>query len=108
MSDVVWKAVERKLATLLSGQRVPVSGRARGYAPDISHDWLSIEVKSRKTLPSWLLDALAQAVAAQRGDQLPVALLHQCGRPYGDALVMRLRDFRAWFGPDTADEESTR
>ena len=44
-----WKACERKVAALLGGKRVPVSGRARGHSPDIEHERLSIEVKSRKS-----------------------------------------------------------
>jgi hypothetical protein len=89
-----WKACERRIAQLLGGQRVPVSGRTRGDAPDIAHERLSIEVKSRKTLPAWLLDALAQARAATKDGRVPVAVLHQDGQQYGDALVvMRLADF---------------
>jgi hypothetical protein len=89
-----WKACERRIAQLLGGQRVPVSGRSRGDAPDIAHERLSIEVKSRKTLPAWLLDALAQARAATKDGRVPVAVLHQDGQQYRDALVvMRLADF---------------
>ena len=61
MSDKRWKATERRIAALLGGRRVPVSGRGRGDAPDIAHPWLALEVKDRATLPAWLLDALDQA-----------------------------------------------
>ncbi len=89
-----WKACERRIAQLLGGQRVPVSGRTRGDAPDVTHERLSIEVKSRKTLPAWLLDALAQARAATKDGRVPVAVLHQDGQQYWDALVVtRLADF---------------
>ncbi len=89
-----WKACERHVAELLGGKRVPVSGRARGDAPDVAHQRLSIEVKSRKTLPAWLLDALAQAQAATKDGRVPVAVLHQDCQPYQNALVvMRLGDF---------------
>ena len=50
-----WKACERRVAEILGGVRVPVTGRQRGVAPDIEHETLSIEVKSRKSLPEWLL-----------------------------------------------------
>ncbi len=30
-----WKACERRVAELLGGERVPVSGRDRGYSPDL-------------------------------------------------------------------------
>ncbi len=89
-----WKACERKVVEILGGIRVPVSGRQRGSTPDIEHPALSIEVKSRKTLPAWLLDALEQAQAASEDGRLPVAVLHQDRKPYRDALVVvRLEDF---------------
>ena len=88
-----WKACERKVAALLGGTRVPVSGRARGHSPDIHHERLSIEVKSRKKLPAWLEDAMEQAEACARDGQLPLIVLHQDGQRYEDTLiVMRLKD----------------
>jgi len=99
MSERAWKRTEREIAGILGGKRVPVSGRARGDAPDIRHPWLSIEVKSRKTLPAWIKDAVSQARAAATEHQLPVAILHQEGGRHGlDLVVMRLKDFRDWFG----------
>jgi hypothetical protein len=58
MPDTPWKAAERRIAAILGGRRVPVSGRSRGDAPDIQHDWLSVECKNRATLPRWMLDAI--------------------------------------------------
>ncbi len=49
-----WKACERRVAELLGGRRVPVSGRQRGDAPDVMHEWHSIELKSRRRLPIWI------------------------------------------------------
>lgn len=63
-----WKTCERRIAAELGGSRIPVSGRDRGDAPDVDHPSLSIEVKSRKKLPAWLLDAIAQAEAAASPD----------------------------------------
>jgi hypothetical protein len=99
MSDKRWKATERKIATLLGGRRVPVSGRGRGDAPDIAHPWLSLEVKDRATLPAWLLDALAQAEASATAAQLPVAVVHRAGDRHDHALVvLRLGAFVDRFG----------
>jgi hypothetical protein len=99
MSERSWKRCEREIATILGGRRVPVTGRARGDVPDIRHRWLSIEVKSRKYLPAWLKDAIAQARAAATEHQLPVAILHEQGARHGsDLVVMRLSDFTDWFG----------
>ena len=89
-----WKQAERRIADILGGQRVPVSGRARGDRPDIKHPTLSVEVKSRKALPAWIENAMQQAEAASKNGELPVAVLHQDGKRYTDALVViRLEDF---------------
>lgn len=94
-----WKSVERGIAKLLGGQRVPVTGRQRGEAPDIEHDWLSIEVKTREKLPAWIRDAQAQADASNKGNQLSIVILHEKGRRYADShIMMRLEDFIDWFG----------
>jgi hypothetical protein len=77
---------------LLGGRRVPVSGRFRGDSPDIQHNFLSIEVKSRKKLPAWIEDAMTQAETCAQGGQLPLVVLHQDNQHYQDALVvMRLK-----------------
>jgi hypothetical protein len=66
MADKTWKANERAIAGILDGQRMPVSGRARGSAPDVAHPWLSIECKHRRSLPGWIREALAQAQSSAR------------------------------------------
>jgi hypothetical protein len=89
-----WKACERRVAELLGGKRVPVSGRTRGDSPDIEHPTLSIECKSRKKLPAWIEDAMRQAEASAMYGQLPMAVLHQDGRRYTESLVVvRLEGF---------------
>lgn len=94
-----WKRSERDIGRLVGGERVPVSGRARGAVPDIAHRWLSIEVKSRASLPRWIHDALDQASASARGLQLPVAVLHHAHHRHTDDVVcLRLSDFVEWFG----------
>ncbi|GIV60031.1 MAG: hypothetical protein KatS3mg043_1120 [Rhodothermaceae bacterium] len=100
MPEKSWKRTERKVAERLGGRRVPVTGRSRGDVPDVDHAWLSIEIKHRSRLPSWIEDALRQAEAAARDGQLPVAILHERGRNHDqDLVVLRLRDFEDWFGP---------
>ena len=93
-----WKACERRVAKLLGGQRVPVTGRQRGDTPDIEHAALSIEVKSRKSLPAWLLGALGQARAASEEGKIPVVVLHQDRVPYAESLiVLTLKDFANYY-----------
>jgi ribonuclease HI len=100
-----WKACERRIAEKLGGMRVPVSGRGRGDTPDVEHSTLSVEVKSRKKLPSWIHNAMRQAEASSKGDnRLPVVVLHEDRARYSEALVvLRLKDFVA--APDEEPEE---
>ena len=60
------KQTERRVAAELAGVHVPVSARARGDAPDIPHNRLSLEVKHRAALPAWLTGVLEQARASSR------------------------------------------
>ena len=53
ITDKAWKRFERRVASKVGGQRIPINGR-KGV--DISHPYLDIECKYRKTLPAWLFD----------------------------------------------------
>lgn len=98
-----WKAVERAIAAKLGGERVPITGRQRGSAPDIAHEWLGVEVKHRKRLPDWMHDAMAQAVACSDNEwKLPIVVLHEKNQRHDDDyVVVRLGDFVEWFGGET-------
>lgn len=90
---MLWKTAERKIAALLGGKRVPVTGRGRGDAPDIDHNEFSVEVKHRQTLPSWIKEAMEQAEASRRGAKIPIVILHEKGMDYEQSLTLiRLRD----------------
>ncbi len=101
-----WKRDESEIARLLGGERVPVTGRQRGYRPDIEHPWLALEVKSWAHLPQRVADALDQAEKAaafakrrEAVEKLPVAIIHGKSSHRGNSLVvMRLDDFLEWFG----------
>ena len=89
-----WKQAERRVAAILGGRRIPVSGRGRGDNPDLEHPALSVEVKARASFPAWLESALRQAEASAPEGKTPVAVLHPDRRPYRDALVvLRLSEF---------------
>lgn len=93
MSRQTWKQTERGIAARMDGQRVPVSGPARGDAPDVAHPRLAIECKHRKALPAWLHDAMSQAVAAAGPEQMAVAILHEHGHRHADDhYLLRLAD----------------
>jgi hypothetical protein len=71
--------------------------------PDIHHAVYAAEVKTRKTVPTWLRRAMAQAVAAQRGAQLPIVVLHETGtRLTDDLVVVRFGDLPRPEGEDAA------
>jgi hypothetical protein len=92
-----WNQAERRIAAILGGRRIPVSGR--GDNPDVEHPALSVEVKARASFPAWLEDALKQAEASALDGKTPVAVLHRDHRPYRDALVvLRLSEFAELVG----------
>jgi hypothetical protein len=102
-----WKSVERSLAKRLGGERVPVTGRTRGFAPDIRHELYAIEVKSRKTQYKLIAEALDQAEKAaafylerEEGKRIPIGLYHVTGEKLEDTYVfMRLGEFEEYFDP---------
>ena len=82
MPSESWKTSERRMAAILGGQRVPVTGRARGSTPDIegvtvAGRRLAIEHKyGARLLSSRIVQALAQAEAAMRSEyDVPVVTL---------------------------------
>jgi hypothetical protein len=94
-----WKQAERRIAEILGGRRIPVSGRGRGDAPDIEHPTLSVEVKARASFPAWLEDALRQAELSAVEGRIPIAVLHPDRRRYSEALVvLRLAQFAELIG----------
>jgi len=70
-----------------------VSGRQRGYAADIEHNWLAPEVKYRQKISKFLDDAMDQAVKSARPRQMPCVILADKGRETGECLIVfRLKD----------------
>lgn len=115
MSRTNWKGAELQLARRLGGERVPVSGRARGWAPDIDHPLWALEVKTRKHMPALLAGAMDQAVKAaewakRRGQsRMPMVVVHEDGTHYDNALVIvRLKDARDWWGVGDSVKEEAR
>ncbi len=93
MSDKLWKATEREVSRLLGGKRVPVNS-TDGIECDVKHDWLAIEVKERKNLPAFLVNAMRQAVKHSDDKHMPIVVFHgKSQRHDNDLIVIRLRDF---------------
>jgi hypothetical protein len=73
MSEPRWKRHERLIARALGGERLPNTGRR---APDALAGPWAIEVKTRRSLPRWLLAAIAQAEEGARASgRLPLLVL---------------------------------
>jgi len=98
--DKVWKKFERWVGEFLTelgdnADRVPITGRTRGSAPDVTSNHLSIECKYRKNIPIWIKDAMAQAVASSRDNKVPVVFIKEKGASFDDTLIVfRAKDFR--------------
>lgn len=99
MAEPLWKKVERSIAGLLGGERVPITGR--GDLPDVVAGPLAVEVKEREKLPEWIQQAMAQAATGAgvlfrqtQRNRVPVVVLHQKGQGHsGDCVVLMLEDF---------------
>jgi len=89
-----WKAVEKRIAARLGGQRTSQLGKS---TPDITTSWLVCEVKYRRKLPQWIMQALRQARSVASESQLGIVVLQE--RYARDGLVVcSLRDWVDWFG----------
>lgn len=96
MPETPWKRRERRTAEQLGGTRTSRVGRS---TPDVTTPWLVAEVKSKKELPAWILEALAKARSHAKDVQLPILVLHQRGMK-DDLVVLKMSDFKEWFGND--------
>ena len=88
-----WKEHERRTARRLSGTRTGNRGTA---TDDVEAGAWSVECKSRKQLPTWLLDAMSQASRNAGDGQTGIVVLHQVGqRSDRDIVCIRLADWLA-------------
>lgn len=89
-----WKVAERRIAELLGGVRIPITGRG---ALDIEHPFLAPEVKSRKRISIQLWEWLEQARKEAEG-KLPCLILHRPGMRYKESLIcFCIEEFREAF-----------
>jgi len=88
-----WKEHERRTARRLSGIRNGNQGTATS---DVTAGRWAVECKSRKQLPTWLLDAMTQAARNAGDGQTGIVVLHQVGqRSDRDIVCIRLADWLA-------------
>ncbi len=93
-----WKAAERAIAARLNGQRTSNQGLGLAVA-DVLTETYAVEVKHRKALPRWLLDAVVQARANAPEGKVPLVVLHEAGSRYEDSLVViDLKTFQELWG----------
>ena len=96
-----WKEHERRTARRLSGIRNGNQGTATS---DVTAGRWAVECKSRKALPTWLLDAMNQAARNAGDGQTGIVVLHQVGqRSDRDIVYMTMAAFTAI----AADTEET-
>ncbi len=104
MNRGTWKAIERDWAERLGGQRVPVTGRQRGSAPDIEHPVFGVEIKAGKVMSTRMQEAVEQAVACSQptkqypDGKVPFVGITQSigvGKPNKHYALMRWEDFAA-------------
>ena len=58
-----------------------------------------MEVKHRKWIPKWILDAMSQSVGAARDGQTPLVIVHGLNtRHDNDLVIVRLRDWEELYG----------
>jgi len=87
-----WKGKEIQLTQWLSSNGVfKATRRSRAQmgesVEDISWGPFSVELKTRKTVPKYLLEWMAQA-ERNAGTAVPVVVIHQDHASMGDQLVM--------------------
>ena len=104
VAEPSWKRHERAVARLLGGQRQPNTGRRE---PDALAGPWAIEVKTRRTLPKWLLAAISQAEdGAKATGRRPLVVLVRPegrGRPPLRLAVLPLEALVAWGGESGDD-----
>lgn len=104
-----WQRHEAAVAAALGTTRSGAGAQnRRDGGVDVRTGWLVAECKSWSRLPVRVVAALEQAERSATSEQLAVAVLHEVGkRRENDLVVLRWRDFRAWFGPDGDPPERT-
>lgn len=90
MASNAWKDLERATAKLLGGTR----GITKGFsAPDVEHEFYSIECKHRKKLPALIISAYAQAKSNAKGtEKIPLVVFHEAGSSLR-MVILDIKDF---------------
>ena len=92
MPDKTWKSVERRVCRYLGTERLLHEGR-KGEPDGISDiqiviNGLAIQVKHRKSLPSWIADAWGDTEQHTPDGKIPIVCLHQKQQKIEDTYVI--------------------
>ncbi len=99
-----WKNVERQTMTRLGGTRFPSQGTEFKDGDDGEAGWLTIEHKTRQSMPAWLLKAFAQSDGnhGREPTRLPLVVVALAtgipGKKIQRFYMMRESYFEEWFG----------
>lgn len=100
-----WKAAERRVAADLGGHRIPVTGIDRDGA-DVETDMFAVQVKLRKSLPSWLWAWLGGICATAKPGLIGVLVLKKPRQRDSEGLVvLRYADWVALHGKPAATSD---
>lgn len=104
MSEAAWKRVERQVAAILRGRRVPVPGRhGPGADPgDVAGTLFFVEVRARRRCDLFVWWHHTRADAASAG-RVPLLVIKNPRRGGELLAVLRLEDLgEVLYGPDPA------
>lgn len=98
MSSSRWKRQEREIAAALSTRRLPNTGASQA---DVRCPGWALQVKTRKSLPDWLLEAVDQAVRDAGNDERAAVVLSQVtqGKKARRFVVLSFDDWQALVQP---------
>lgn len=83
-----WKRAESEIARALGTERLPNSGTGQ---PDCRCPGWAVQIKTRKELPAWLKEAMAQATRDAAPGERPVVVLNEVSqgkKPYRLAVLL--------------------
>ena len=110
MPDKAWKQAERRIAALLGGRRIPVTGEREGADVLVGPpgaEVFAVQVKQRRGMPTYLHDWLRgiRVAADRHGPQCTGIVVwreprggHGRGDEDAAVVVLSLRDWRALHG----------
>lgn len=95
MPDKPWKAEEREVR-----RRIGVKGWRTPHGADADTECFSYEIKARRSIPQWLVDAVDEA-RMHAGFRTPVTVLswRRQGVKTRRFVILDFEEWLAWHGP---------